>query len=209
MSKPWYLVAWLLVIELAIVLILVPGDLTSRAIEKEAVDIKQSLGQQSQEWVHDKAERWYQSTMMDSGFYAGMHRTFIPTKEEKMKSKGLENFGSHWFTFIEGRIESFTKVVYQFYTRIALFTLWMPYILVLLVPAIFDGLMTWKIKRTNFDYASPVIHRYSTRAVSYIVIGAIVLSFVPIAITPMLMPLLMMLWSVFAGLMIGNFQKRV
>ncbi len=209
MKKPWYLVAWLLVIELVVVLILVPGELTDRAIEKEAVLIESSLGKQSSLWVQNKADDWYQTSMVDSGFYNGMYRLFIPTEAERQKSKGLEKFGSLWFKFLDGRIKSFSKVVYQFYTRIALFSLWMPYILVLLVPALFDGLMTWKIKRTNFEYASPVVHRYSTRAIGYIVFGAIIMSFAPIAITPMLMPILMMAWCVLAGLMIGNYQKRV
>lgn len=209
MKMPWYLVAWMLVIEVVIVLIFVPGDFTTRAIKQETLLIEKHLGKDTRKWVTGKADAWYQSSVIDSGFYTGLHRTFIPTQEEKDGSLALESFGGWWFDFLSARINTFTKVIYQFYLRTAQFYLWMPYMLILLVPSLFDGLMTWRIKQTNFDYASPVVHRYSTRAIFFIVVGAFLISFFPIVITPILMPILMMLWSVAAGLMVGNYQKRV
>lgn len=209
MNKPWYLVAWLLAIELVIVLLFIPGDFTDKAIKQESLLVEKHLGVETRKWVKRKADAWYESSMIDSGFYVGMHRVFIPTQAEREKSIGMEGFGGWWFDYMDGRIKAFSKVVSQFYLRIAQFALWMPYMLILLLPSLFDGLMTWRIKRTNYDYASPIIHRYSSRIIVIIIFGAIILSFVPIAVSPMVMPILMMLWSVSAGLMVGNFQKRV
>lgn len=199
----------MLVIEIVIVLLFVPGDFTNRAIKEESLLIEKHLGEESRKWVHNKADDWYKASMVSSGFYKGLHRTFIPTQQEKDNSKALEGFGGWWFDFLDVRIKSFSKVVYQFFLRVAQFQLWMPYMLILLIPSLFDGFMTWRIKRTNFDYASPVIHRYSFRAVFIIIIGAFLISFVPIAVSPVVMPFLMMLWAVAAGLMVGNYQKRI
>jgi len=75
MNKPWLVVVWLLTLELLAILILIPGDWTARAIKNESVLVKQSLGIEAQDWIHNKATTWYQSSIIDSGFYDGMYKT--------------------------------------------------------------------------------------------------------------------------------------
>lgn len=178
-------------------------------IAEESELIDRSLGEQTGEWVYGRADKWYQAVMIDSGFYKRMHYTLIPTKEQKEKSRALENFGGKWFSWIEGRIEAFADVVYQFMARAALLTIWAPYMLLLLIPALWDGVMTRQLKRTNFDYASPVIHRYSIRLSLYIVVGLGIAFCSPIALNPLIIPVVMMICCVLLGLMVGNLQKRI
>ena len=168
-----------------------------------------SFGSETLHWINSQADRWYQTAMIDSGFYEGMYHTFIPTEEEKQRSKGMENMGWWWFNWLEGRIKAFAKVVYQFFTRAALLLNWVPYMLILLIPAIHDGMMTWKIKRTNFDYASPIIHRYGARCTGYIVLALAIAFFTPIALNPNIIPMVMMVSCVLIGITLGNMQKRV
>lgn len=209
MEKPLWLAAWLLVIELVTILLLIPGDWTDRAIEREAKLVEQSLGGEASGWIDAKASAWFRSSIIDSGFYAGMYHTLIPSEAEKKKSKGMEQMGDDWFKWAEGRIDAVVNVIYQFYARLALLVAWAPYMLLLLVPAAFDGLMTWKIKRTNFAYASPVIHRYSIRGTGFILVGLFIAFFAPIALDPVIIPMAMMVCCVLVGLAIGNLQKRV
>ncbi len=209
MKKPFWMVAWLLAIELVLVLVLIPGDWTLRAINKEADYVEKSLGIQSRTWIHDKASTWYRSSVIDSGAYEKVHRAFIPTEAEKLASRGMERSWDFWFNWIEGRLDAVLKVVYQFFSRLALAAIWAPYMLVLLLPAVFDGYMTWKIKRSNFDYSSPVVHRYSVRGVTAIVCGLFVAFFLPIAIDPIVIPIAMMGMCVLIGLSLGNLQKRI
>ncbi len=209
MKKPFWLAAWLLVIELLVVLLLLPGDWTSRAIKREAEMVEQNLGREARKWIGTKATTWFRSSIIDSGFYEGMHRTLIPNASEKAKSKGMENLGHSWFMWVEGRIEALMNLIHQFYSRLALLVTWTPYMLILFVPAIFDGLMTWNIKRTNFDYASPVIHRYSMRGSFILLVGLFIAFFVPFALNPIIIPISMMACCVLVGLALGNLQKRV
>ncbi|ENX5681582.1 DUF4400 domain-containing protein [Salmonella enterica] len=81
--------------------------------------------------------------------------------------------------------------------------------LILFVPAVYDGMMTWRIKRTNFDYASPVLHRYSVRGTMYLMAGLFIAFFIPIALDPVVIPMTMMTCCVLVGLTFGNLQKRV
>ncbi len=209
MKKPLWLVAWLLVIEILVILLLVPGDWTDKAIEKESALVEASLGSESRYWIREQAESWYQSVMIDSGFYEGMYYTLIPTEEQRKNSRGMENMGTWWFEWAKGRMEALANVVYQFMTRTALFMTWAPYMLILLLPAIYDGMMTWRIKRTNFDYASPIIHRYGIRFTGYLVLGLGIAFFAPIALNPIIIPIVMMICCVLIGLTMGNLQKRV
>ncbi|MFC6674118.1 DUF4400 domain-containing protein [Marinobacterium aestuariivivens] len=209
MKKPLWLVVWLLVIELVVILLLVPGDWTDKAIEKESRFVESNLGSGARYWIRRKADDWYHLTMIDSGFYEGMYFTLIPTEHERARSRGMQNMGSWWFQWVEGRMEALANVVYQFFTRSALFLLWAPYMLILLAPALYDGAMTWKIKRTNFDYASPVIHRYSIRLTTYLILGLGIAFFAPIALNPVIIPVVMMVCCVLIGLTMGNLQKRV
>jgi hypothetical protein len=209
MKKPLWLVAWLLVIEVLVILLLVPGDWTDKTIRRESELVEQNLGYEARQWISDTAGDWYKTSVLDSGFYAAMYHTLIPTEEERRKSKGMENMGQAWFVWVEGRIEAFTNVIYQFYTRLALLSSWAPYLLILFIPAVYDGLMSWKIKRTNFDYASPVVHRYSIRGTFFLSMGLFITFFAPIALNPIVIPAVMMCCCVLLGLAFGNLQKRV
>jgi hypothetical protein len=121
----------------------------------------------------------------------------------------MEQMGKAWFGWVEGRIKALAKLIYQFCMRLALLASWAPYMLILLLPALYDGLMTWKIKRTNFDYASPVIHRYSMRGTGLLLTGLFIAFFAPFALDPVIIPVTIMVCCVLIGLMVGNFQKRV
>lgn len=209
MNKPWYLVGLALALQLAVVLILVPGDFTGTAIEKEGRMIESSLGKETRDWVFGKSNDWFQMTVIQSGLKEGMYKTLIPTEEAKTKSKGLETFGNRWFDLAADRIESLMLLIQQFYMRMALLLIWAPYMLVLFIPAIYDGIQTWKIKRSNFDYASPVIHRYSARLIGYSFGAMLLMFFLPFPIPPTVTPVVLMVICVAFGLVFGNYQKRI
>lgn len=208
MNKPLWLVIWILCIEILVVLVFVPGDVSVSVIKKEAEMIDGMMGVESKNWIHLKAQRWYQSLILDSGFYKELHHLFIPTPEQREASLGMKDFAFKYFVWIEGRIEAFMNMIYQVMTRIALFTLWLPYMFIILLPALFDGYMTWKLKCTNFAYVSPVLHQISIRG-SLLIVGIICISFfLPIVVPPFIMPIMMIIVCLLTGTMLSNMQKR-
>ena len=78
MNKPLWLVIWILCIEILVVLVFVPGDVSVSVIKKEAEMIDGMMGVESKNWIHLKAQRWYQSLILDSGFY----KEFLRCKHE-------------------------------------------------------------------------------------------------------------------------------
>ena len=209
MKQPFWVFAIILLFEILIVLILIPGDHTNLCIEREMGYIEESLGIQSKDWVTEKANDWYQSTIIDSGVYTGTYQILIPSENERIRSRGMENMGTAWFQLVSNRIEATFRVVYQFLMRLALLVTWAPYMLILLVPAIFDGMMTRSIKQTNFDYASPIVHRYSVRGSIILLFGLIITFFAPMALNPIIIPVVLMITSVLCGTAWANLQKRI
>lgn len=209
MKAPFWLIAWLLIAEMFVILVFVPGHWTERVIEKESAMVQSQLGRNTVDWIDQKALNWYNISMWESGVYKTLHTLLIPTPEERASSRGMQNMGSQIFPWVEDRLASLMHVVYQVCARIALLAVWAPYMLILLIPAVWDGYMGWKIKRTNFDYASPVLHRYGIRGVLLVAQCLLIAFFAPIALNPIIIPLTMMVACVMFGLALANLQKRV
>jgi len=209
MRKSLFVMIWVFVIELLTIVLLIPGNWTDKIIKKESVLIEQNLGTQTNEWIQNEASKWYQSSIIESGVYDAMYDYLIPTEEQKNRSTGLENMGKVWFKWVKQRLDAFFYVVYQFYTRFALFLIWMPYICILLIPAIYDGFMSWQVKRTNFDYVSPILHRYGTRGLLYVIGTLLIAFFSPIVLNPIIIPISMMVCCMLIGVVLSNFQKRI
>lgn len=209
MNKPFWLVAIILAAEIFIVLIFVPGNWTENVVQKESRMVQETMGGSSSEWISAKAMGWYTATMVDSGAYRSMYRFIIPNKVERQSSRGMEELGASIWPWAEKRLYSLMQVAYQICARIALLAVWAPYMLVMLIPAVIHGWLRWKIKRTNFDYASPVIHRYGARGILLAVQLLLILFVAPIALYPLIIPFGMIVVAIMFGLAIGNIQKRI
>ncbi|QCF28131.1 DUF4400 domain-containing protein [Hydrocarboniclastica marina] len=205
MSRGFFVVL-VVTIELMLIATLIPGDWAQQAIEKEAAYIANSSGLEHRDFILGKATGWYTSATIETGMWQAVYDFLIPTEQQRAESAIQADW---WFSFLEGRIESLQKSVYHTMTRFALLLSWLPYILIILLPAAWDGLMTWKIKKTNFDYSSPVIHRYSIKAGATIVAVVLLAFFAPVPIDPIYIPAALMIIAIIAGIAIGNLQKRI
>jgi len=208
-KRKFWMLTLLFAIEICVIALLVPGKWTETVIQREADLTERSLGQSSVGWIHDSASAWYTTLVIDTDMLGAIHRFLVPTANQREASTGIQDMGSGFFSWWEGRIEALGALIYQVLARFALLLMWLPYITVLIVPAVFDGYMTWQIKRTNFDYSSPAVHRYSSRGVTYLLFGLMVVFFLPLAIDPIIVPVVMMLTAVLMGLSMGNLQKRI
>lgn len=209
MKKPWWMAIFVLVIEIAMVLVFIPEGWTQQIIQKESELVNERLSTEAQLWLDTRASEWYQSSMIDSGLYFALYDMVIPSDIEKKNSKGLEKMGGLWFQWMEERLNIISELTYQLFFRIALLRAWLPYLAIMFIPALYDGVMSWKIKKTNFDYASPVWHRYSAKGTLFLGFGLFITLFLPVPLDPSIIPAVMVGGCVLMGLMMGNLQKRV
>lgn len=209
MNTPFWLVIWILIIEVIIIITLIPGEWTYRVIEKESYLLEKRLGVHEHRVIHDRAKRWYNSSLIDSGVYYTVRNHMIPTDEQIKKSTGMSDLGSVWFTWVDDRLKIIANTYYHILSRFSLILTWSPYFLILFIPAVYDGILTWRINRTNFAYPSPFIHQYSTHGLFYLFVGLVALFLAPIVLDPAIIPAAIMLACVLMGLIIGNMQKRM
>jgi len=208
-QRSWVFLAWIAMIQLAVVMVLVPGNLVERAIQGESAMVQATMGIKTSQWLHGTAQSWVQSSLMDSGVYQAAYDFLIPTQAQRDNSRAIEDMGQGWFAWVHTRLDALVRVIFQFYARCALLLMWLPYALILFLPALFDGVVTRKIRQTNFNYSSPVVHHYSLRTLSILIVGLFILFFAPIALHPLIIPVALMMSCVLSGVMVGNLQKRV
>ncbi len=209
MKLPLWAIALILACEATLIAVLVPGDWMKSTITTEQVYVAETIGEEERRYIEGKATEWFNETLVDTGFLHAMHRFLIPSEEEKAKSKGLENMGGWWFNFLEGRIVAFQYMAYHMFARLALLLTWLPYMAILLMPALYDGYNTWQIKKTNFDYSSPIIHRFSLKAAGMALVVMVSLFLSPFAMNPLIIPSVVMVSCAMLGIAVGNLQKRI
>ncbi|RYY74445.1 MAG: DUF4400 domain-containing protein [Gammaproteobacteria bacterium] len=207
MKRPLWVIIWVLLIEAVIVLVLIPGNWMDTVIDRESKLIEGRMGQSESEWIKSRAHDIYKRNLIDNGFYKAAHDHLIPPSERK-QAKGWENFGAGYFTWIDGRMRALAKIFYHFSQRFVVMRMWLPFLLILLIPAIIDGICSWKVKREGFAYSSSILHRWSYAATGWVVVIQIAVFLMPYPIDPLVMPFQGVFMCIFIGIFLGNMQKR-
>lgn len=208
-SGLWGTIVFLFV-EIILIVCLVPNAFIDKSILKEQEWGEILMGKDSHDLLIENTNSLYTDLMLNSGVNETVKFFFIPTAEERERSKGWENLGDLWFSFISARGEALTKVIYHIYYRMLLLFMWAPYMVVMLVPSIFGGYMTWHKKRYSFAHSSPFLNTHSSRLIWFSVIGVMVSFIAPLPIPPLIIPLIVILLIPIAStLLIGNLPKRL
>ena len=134
----------------------------------------------------------------------------IPTERERQLSTGFENVGRYdLFPFIQSRLDVLWDTVYQMIKRLIMAWVWLPFLAVTLLPFAIDGLIRRKVSQTNFDYPSPMAHRYSL----YIMLGTAYLLLMgltlPFLVPPQAIPVGVFIVALALNVLLANTQKRV
>lgn len=199
----------IIIIELTFIIGFTSTAHIRRTSMEEDARITEVLGTETALLVEERADGWYKSVITDNHVYDLVWHFFIPTEEEKAKSKGLERLGEEVFELTKVRIDTLFDIIYWVFRRIALFSIWFWPLVPIFGLAFVDGFFTRRIKQTNFDFSSPFIHQWSWRACGWICFGMIVLFFLPFVISPVAAPVLIGIVGVTLGLSVSNVQKRI
>lgn len=204
-----YVLSWLILLELVAIFVFAPPQFVREAIVKDLQSSKVVLGEKLYERNKKNADEWYRKHILNSGLKDAVYSFFLPTDEERRRSKGLEHLDKGWWDrYIGTRVETLFYLIYMIVYRLFALGQWLPLAGVLLVPAILDGYYAWKKKQTNFDYSSPIIQTYAVRVASLITIGFIVLLFLPISINQLIIPAGATLLVLMVGTIMANMPKR-
>ena len=201
---------WLF-IQILMIMVLVPGSWLRTVVEKEDVWLYEQLGVETASYVENKGFEWYNLTLVETGVTAQVASLFFITEEQRARSIGIQDLGqSGWFPWIEGRGEALRYLLIQVFERLAHIWLWIPYAAILLLPAAWDGFMTWKMRQVSFEYSSPFWHRFSINTTSLVFMSLAVGLFCPLPIPPFILPMVIVfLVPVLSIALISNMPKRL
>lgn len=196
--------AWLLLFT-----VMVREDWVARAVATERRDAEQWLGPALAAEVCARGQRWFDATLVDSGVIADVYALFtVPASERAADA----DFGSAvpWFdAWFERRLAALFALAGQAFLRASNVLLWLPYGLLLAAPCVLDGLMRRQIRRSNFDYCSPLVYRGGIAALEFVGVAMLLSLFAPWALPVWTIPALLVLSALGGGAIAANLQKEV
>lgn len=167
------------------------------------------LGADTVKAVYRAADNIFESTFVETGLYDTSYELFIPSAEERRRSKGMESMGKEIFTQVDRRLDVMWIAAYQVIVRVLMLLLWAPYFVIILVPAIVDGVVVREIKKVNFGFSSPMFHRYAIYAIVMVLYLMLLTLFSPVQVAPIVYPLAILIIVVAMNLMVANTHKRL
>jgi len=195
-----------LVIEVTGVLLFAQRERVLRQIEHEFSQTIDLMGQKKAEKIYESANTNFRHMVVESGIFRESYRMFVPDGERDLQGVNVVGRGITWF---EQRLDAFWAVVFRGFQRLALFNTWLPYSLLILVPAAIDGWEQRAIKRDTFGYSSPFRYALAYYGIVAILILPVAYLLIPFPITPLFAPF----WAIVAALAIvvaaANTQKHL
>lgn len=184
------LVIWL--VEVLFVTALVSDDWLRSVQRSEEAGALRFLGKPKEAEIRSQAEQAFDALFVRTGIRETVRHYFIPTEAERLGSTGFEHVGQeNLFPFLAGRLQVLWDSVDQTLRRFYRLLAWWPFLIAAVVPFALDGLVRRKIKQSNFEYSSPLAHRYSLYAIfgtAYLLLVSLTLPFpVPAEAIPIAM----------------------
>ena len=201
-------ICFLLLAELALALIFVTPEYAVRQSMREAEWIDMFLGSDSALRLQQRADATYQLLVIDTGTAKGIGR-IVPNEEERVRSKGLEHLGETLWPRVQERIESLLDLFYWLISRVNMLVLWVTAGKPARICAAVSGLLTRRIKQTNFQLTSAVMQHYTWRICGWACGLFLLAFFAPVAIPPIVVPVIVCSLAVAFGLSLGNIAKRI
>ena len=205
------LLIWIAILfmQLLFILIAVPSDLVQKAVNQEESYLKQYFGESSANKIKRKALGYYTATFQNTGVIDESYAFFLPSDEALNNSKGIETLGVRegWWDTFRNRLESFWLMVYFMFLRLYTIMVWWPLMMVFIVAATYDGLVTRKIKLLGFESTAAPVYGLALHAFVFMMFVPFFYAFSPIAINPLVVPI----WGILMGLLVkikaSNLQR--
>jgi hypothetical protein len=202
---------WFLIIQILMLIILIPNSWIEKVVIEEATMLEEDFGYQTSSYILEKGFSWYEFAFVDSGINDKVYSFFMLTEDERQRSTGLEELGKNtWYPWIEERGRTLRLTLILIFDRLSQLFIWIPFFILIMITAAWDGYMSWKLKYLSFAYSSPWFHRFSMKAINIITLSIILIMFIPVAIKPIILPLVILVTTpAIAIALISNLPKKI
>lgn len=204
-SVGYFIFATLMLIVLC--MLLMPGKTVDSLSAVEARHIEANYGRTTLERVNAfTADMYY--ALMPAQTASNLRESFKPTdaEREELSKYDLADKAMSWW---EGRVDVLLDLMWWTLRRVAFLLLFTPFWGVFAVASLIHGYWSREIKKTGFEYASPVINHLSRQAGGFAFLSAIVLVFLPFPLEPLILFSLLAFSLGCLGLAVANIQKQI
>lgn len=163
----------------------------SRMLERERQMIYSIMGQGPAGNAEARASRWYRTAFLDSGVVESSLRAITPVQPQPgSKTAGLARLMARPLHYVEARIRTMWVLLYHLQLRISVTIMWWPYVVLIFLPVLIDGLTQRRISATNFSTPSPTMHMMAKSLLWLFLIGSVAVLFAPLPMPPVLTPIM-------------------
>ncbi|MGM8936619.1 DUF4400 domain-containing protein [Pseudomonas neustonica] len=188
---------------------LIPNRMIDNAIVKEHEMGRAMLSTAEMESIIAQTDSIYTALMIDSGLKEGAADLFFPSPDVKTVNS-FDTKVSWWFRYLAERGQAVQKITYMVVYRCVLTLHWLPFFVVVAIPAVVAGFMRWQAKRYGFDYASPFLNQHAVNLLVWGVIVMVVSVLVPLPLPPLVAcTILIAVMPSIIALFVSNLPKRI
>lgn len=185
--------------EMVYCLCYMPTNELKNLIYKEQQQVVGVFGMEDTEPIYQRADGIFSTLCIESGLRAKLLNQPISDGDFMAKQK----------RFAQERSRATLNYFYLIIARISHVMTWLPFLLVVLMFSCIDGLCMREIKKTNFDWVSPVKARYASRLTKFLFLLLFMSVMSPFGFTPYIIPILCIPCILLISFSVRNMQKRI
>lgn len=210
-NRPLLWALLLLLAEAVLIAVLVPTRFLDRMTETESGWMSTMYSESTYSRMDQSTDEWHHTLTRKTGLSGWLHYMFFPSEEAKKREKGMSRLGDKlWFPYIESRGEALDSMLKTFLMRLWSIGAWLPLLILVTVPSVFEGVMERKIKQHTFKYPSPFMYRHGVRGSVLSMFLLFVCLCAPFPIPPVIFPVTVIVTIVVMSIVvIGNLPKRL
>ena len=207
-EKSFWLVIFVLIFEVAFVLLFISSDWIRWGVKKENQWIEGMYGEVPAKEIKEKTKDLYKTLVVEPKLKSKIYDYFNVDEAYRIPQAGLKKIHRWSYPWLLDRIDTFMMMLWWLLRRFWLFITWLSIGLPALGIAIAHGYWERKLAQTNFTFSSPIL-RLASWKLTCTMVGLSIVSFIlPFPLPPGLVPIIVIGVAGLLGISLGNVAKR-
>lgn len=204
----WYRLAMWASLAITVYMVLIGEKYLLRMVEVETKMNQVFYSEEVAKNAEERGSYWFELAFVRTEIMKYSFDLFIPTEQQMRDASDMERASAPVFNWFEGRLRALWTLVWATFTRASSVLLWLPYSVLILTPWLVDGLVQRERSKHTFQFSSPVRHRYAMMGLVLMPVVFFVLLMAPIAMHPLVTPIILFGAGMMLQVAAANFMKR-
>ena len=208
MEKSFWLVLFVLIFEIAFVLLFISSDWIRWGVKVENRWIESLYGKEATEAITAKTKSLYGTLVVEPKLKTKLYDYFNVKEAYRIPQAGLKKIHRWAYPWLLDRIDTFMMMLWWLLRRFWLFATWLGVGLPAIAIAVAHGYWERRLAQTNFKFSSPILRLVSWK-LTCTMVGLSIVSFIlPFPLPPALVPVIVIGVARLLGISLGNVAKR-